>query len=503
MASSSQYRKWSCVPRIGSQQQQHGTNRRNDNHDRQDEMKQTEDLLASELNKLSVQERAKAFADVHCVGEELQETPEMITKSLAEFEELVQRDRNSVYEMAMTQNGAYVRDPTFRLNFLRANLHNVGKSVRQMMKFLQHKATYFGNDTVARDITLDDLNEEDKRLLWSGLYHIQEDKDRNGRVIIHWFGNLLGRFRAENVIRVTYIVCVNIMLKDPVVQMKGLASVYHNASRSGEEFVMPGMDFVLTVTHVTTSFPIRYSAIHFCLQAAKSNLFLNNLLLRSVLTGLPLYSKVRSRIHVGSMMELQYELRSHGIPMDTFPVDVDGNIRDDILNEWLYRYQRQQDEGNASPLTIDGNKSMSVEENEIDADAWDQQRLLLDSTQPPDAMWAGAEEDASMPMDPSALSPSSQSSKPTGKDVLLGRGRFTQSWAGNIKFREFLKNRSDDYDKVTRKERQKRAIELTHELNADGVRFFEQDGSGEWVEADFAVAMKKVSQLFRSIRKKK
>lgn len=293
------------------------------------------------------------------------------------------------------------------------------------------------------------------------------------------------------------------MLKDPVVQMKGLASVYHNASRNGEEFVMPGMDFVLTVTTVTTSFPLRYSAMHFCLQAAKSNLFLNNLLLGSVLTDLPLYSKVRSRIHVGSMLELQYELRSHGIPMDTFPVDVDGNIRDDILNEWLYRYQRQQDEANTSPLTyIDGNKPMSVEEKEIDA-AWDLQRLLLDSTQPPDALWAGAENDASMAVAQSAMSAPSPSSKPTKNDVLLGRGRFTQSWAGNIKFREFLENRSDDYDKVTRTERQKRAIELTQELYANGVRFFEQDGSGEWVEADFALAMKKVSQLFRSIRKKK
>lgn len=188
------------MPGTDSQQRQHEAIRRNDNNERKDEMKQTEDLLASELNKLSVQERAKAFADVHCVGEELQETPEMIKKSLAEFEELVQRDRNPVYEKAMTQDCDYVRDPTFRLNFLRANLHNVGKSVRQMMKFLQHKATYFGNDKVARDITLDDLNEEDKRLLWSGLYHIQEDRDRNGRVIIHWFGNLLGRFRAENVV---------------------------------------------------------------------------------------------------------------------------------------------------------------------------------------------------------------------------------------------------------------------------------------------------------------
>ena len=48
-------------------------------------MKETEEFLAAELKKLSVQERAKALDDVHCVGEELQQTPEMLQQSLAEF----------------------------------------------------------------------------------------------------------------------------------------------------------------------------------------------------------------------------------------------------------------------------------------------------------------------------------------------------------------------------------------------------------------------------------
>src|SRR6056300_1048943 len=49
-------------------------------------MKQTEDLLASEMSKLSVQQRSKALDDVHCVGEALKETPEMVQKSLASFD---------------------------------------------------------------------------------------------------------------------------------------------------------------------------------------------------------------------------------------------------------------------------------------------------------------------------------------------------------------------------------------------------------------------------------
>mmetsp|Transcript_22001 Transcript_22001/g.54366 ORF Transcript_22001/g.54366 Transcript_22001/m.54366 type:complete len:494 (-) Transcript_22001:1258-2739(-) len=493
MASSIQHpdhTNWSCLPCIGKEESQPGGNR---------------STLTS--NQRNTSSDGQAVMQ-HCVGEDLQETPEMLQKSLADFEQAIQKERNAVYEMALNQNREYVEDPTFRLKFLRANVHNVGKSVRQMLSFLQYKAKYFGKDKVAREITLDDLNEEDKRLLWSGLYHIQEERDRTGRTIIHWFGSLLGRFRAENVIRVTYIVWINIMLPDPVVQMKGLASVYHNTSRTGEEFVMPGMDFVLTVTNVTNSFPIRYSVMHFCLQSGEGNLVLNNSLLGSVLTDLPLYTKVRSRIHVGSIIELQYELRSHGIPMDTFPVDINGNIRENVLNAWLYKYQREQGEGNKlSPHTGDGNEPRLAEGNKIIPAAWNQQLLLLDNTQSLDHMWpvvAGENNNLQLPL-AAAPTPFAQalSVKPTENDVLLGRGRFTQSWPGNIKFREYLENQSEDYDKVPRKDRQKRAIELTHELIANGVRFFEQNAAGVWEEAEFTTSMKKVSQLFRSIRKKK
>ena len=160
--------------------------------DSKDEMKPLEDFLASEMTKLSVQDRSKALDDVHCVGDELDETSEMIEKSLAEFGEVLQRKNNSIYEMAANQNREYVENPVFRLKFLRANLHDVDKSVHQMLDFLRYKAKYFGNEKVARDITLDDLNAEDKKLMLSGLHHIQEGRDRRGRVVLYFFNRYMG-----------------------------------------------------------------------------------------------------------------------------------------------------------------------------------------------------------------------------------------------------------------------------------------------------------------------
>mmetsp|Transcript_1713 Transcript_1713/g.3719 ORF Transcript_1713/g.3719 Transcript_1713/m.3719 type:complete len:223 (-) Transcript_1713:961-1629(-) len=165
------------------------------------EMKQIEDLLASEMHRLTVQQRAEAFDDVHCVGEELEETPEMIQKSLADFEEAVQKEQNPIYEMAMNQNRSYVEDPIFRLKFLRAKLYDVGEAVRNMFIFLQVKAKYFGHDKIARDISLDDLHEEEKKLMLSGLFHIQDGRDPKGRVIVHLFGKMLSRCSADVLVR--------------------------------------------------------------------------------------------------------------------------------------------------------------------------------------------------------------------------------------------------------------------------------------------------------------
>ena len=153
-------------------------------------MKDAEDFLASEMSKLSLQELSKAMDDVHCVGEELQETPEMIQNSLADFDRLIQMESKQtfIYRYATNQNRKYVEDPAFRIKFLRANLFDVPKAVDQMLAFLHLKALRFGKEAVARDITLDDMEEKEIELMVSGAYfHLQGQRDRAGRPVLYMF----------------------------------------------------------------------------------------------------------------------------------------------------------------------------------------------------------------------------------------------------------------------------------------------------------------------------
>lgn len=159
------------------------------------EIKDAEEFLASELSKVSIQERHKAMDDVHCVGEELQEDPSMLERGLREFQkelaELARADR--IYQLAVNQNQSYIEGENFRLMFLRANMYDAKRSVRQMLNLLRYKAQYFGEDKVGREITLDDLDPDAIDFVYSGRFHMQREKDRFGRHVVYLFNHLFER----------------------------------------------------------------------------------------------------------------------------------------------------------------------------------------------------------------------------------------------------------------------------------------------------------------------
>ncbi|CAJ1937770.1 unnamed protein product [Cylindrotheca closterium] len=394
-----------------------------------DEMKQTEAYLAAELNKLTVQERAKAMDDIHCVGEELNETPEMIEQSLREFDHLLQKMKTPTYEMAVNQNKAFVEDPSFRLRFLRCNMHDVNRSVRQMMEFLKHKATYFGEDNVAREITLDDLDDEDMSLLLSGLYHIQDGRDRKGRVVMHATTDMLGGCKTENIIHVAYYMWNNILLSIPEVQTKGLVIIFYDLTKPGKKFVMPRFN-TITYTNVLLSFPLRYSAMHMCLKKDTGNLPLYNALVNSSIYILPQQTRARIRLFYGTDIEIHYYLRSHGIPTDNCPVDFYGSLRMDILNNWFENHKATIDAGNdpSSGYPPLPQQALASERD------WAAKAIIPEGVS-----------DLGILLDNHRL--------PSSHDVLLGRGWKLQNHEGNVRFRLFVEGYIYAYDNTPRQQR--------------------------------------------------
>ena len=93
---------------------------------------------------------------------------------------------------------------------------------------------------------------------------------------------------------------------------------------------------------------------------------------------------------------------------------------------------------------------------------------------------------------------------PENRDVLAGRGRIFQEHPGNVRFRQFVEKKSDEYDALDRHDKLIFTIRLTQILRADNVRFLKKAaGGGTWVVLDSSEVRMKISQQFRTVRKKK
>ena len=262
----------------------------------------------------------------------------------------------------------------------------------------------------------------------------------------------------------------------PEVQMKGMVEVYLGTRKpNNAENAMGPQDNegFRKMLDASNALPYRFAASHKCLPTPDDrSLSLENAMIALYVRGVSLYSRVRTRIHYGTFMELKYKLGTHGIPNDTFPVDTDGKIRQDIMNAWFYEHQQ-------------GTTAAAV----------------------PCESYLGRKEDAKSSEAGLTFSERAKTRvgsviTPTENDVLSGRGRYFQDYPGNVRFRNFMEEHSDEYDKLDRHDRMILTIRLMHELNCNNVRFLKQTDKGDWVTLDVGEVRKKVSQQFRSLRKK-
>lgn len=203
------------------------------------------------------------------------------------------------------------------------------------------------------------------------------------------------------------------------------------------------------------------------------------------------FPRVRTRIHYGTDLEVQYSLRGHGLPIDSFPVDVNGNIRRDILKVWFYK-RRAAPVKQASSIMMQRDKAQTGSVNEEEMDDMDlmSDDLLDEQLEDLEADFAVDGIDQ-----PNAEQIGNGSIVPTENDVLLGRGRGVQHHEGNVRFRKILEEYRLDYDPTPRKSRRQYSAAVTHHLLGNGIRFLEKAENGEWVISSFEEADRKVGQL--------
>jgi hypothetical protein len=273
----------------------------------------------------------------------------------------------------------------------------------------------------------------------------------------------------------------------------------------------------LTLTHVL---PIKICATHITLDP--------NFVDPSVLFCIRLSKrKVRYKIHLGSHMEVQYELRRFGIT--GIPIDLQGRLSLHHHRRWIQHRQAMDGCLTETPkepceeylkLETDKNNKGYIEGGMNHLHRL--QREVLDHRSGPGRIHVTRVHDSCFRHEcvgggaahfsaaaPAGLDGTTVAAEtaitPTANDVLFGRGMYTQRHSGNIKFRAVLEknlsfyvNAANDIEKIILVDT------LCNQLVTKfGVRFLKQSsmpGSNAWVlQEDRRAIHAKFSQTFRSL----
>ena len=142
-------------------------------------------IIASELTKLSLEDRTKALEEVHGVVESMEEDPSEMAKLFDKVKEELKRLRyKQAYEKAAFVSSSYVNNPEFVLSFLRAVNYNPRHAAIRLAQHFKFKLELFGESTLVRDIFYDDLTDDEKLILNSGFIQMLPSTDRAGRQIV-------------------------------------------------------------------------------------------------------------------------------------------------------------------------------------------------------------------------------------------------------------------------------------------------------------------------------
>lgn len=300
--------------------------------------------------------------------------------------------------------------------------------------------------------------------------------------------------------RVVLYMFFEVLLELPGVQMKGLVGIFYDSAKPRDSKVNLSLSSQLTANFVAASIPFRHTSVHVCLKESIGSPTLNSSLLGLMMKyTFPKYSRVRTRVHYGSDMELLYHLQGHGIPVRTCPVKSSGEINHTFLNSWYEKHllaidqSRRQETDSAAKANVPTKTLQQRLGSKADVDVSSSSAIGYKES-------IRASYGSVRTCLPAAIGKAALII-PKPHDVLFGRGNVLQKHPGNVRFRKWLESYREAYEETPKSRRRDLATAVTLELFSYGVRFLKQNEHKQWVTVDITDVVEKICQLFRSRRK--
>lgn len=416
--------------------------------------KEVDDLLSKEMYSLTFADRSAISEEIHgvrCLAPE--ETPELLRGSLIELQQHIDLiPFKPAYDKAQEfaqdpefSKTSYVNTLDFRLKFLRCELFHAPRAAVRLVKFLDLMLELYGIFALQRTVKLSDFSKQEMQILRAGYFQMFPFRDRSGRRIMSIVGNMGAEY--DPFVRMkSYMYFWMAAAEDVESQQKGVVFlVWPGTSQSIKN--IPCQKERMLHMKCNGAAPIRIAAVHFCFPNEPFYHFLRSIHAMSMGRAY----RLRLKFHVGEGMELQYRLKSYGIPVDLIPITDTGNIKTTHLKQWM-RLRKIVEVG----MTPDGTKTNEVSIVEC----------------------------------------------PRSNDVIFRPGTSMLCHPGNVVFRGLIESKQDRIT-VKRAEKEEVALEIIREVEKSGGRFLIWDNGGWWSEAkDVDLICTKIAISYRDFKTK-
>jgi hypothetical protein len=265
------------------------------------------------------------YGQVHPV-----ETPELIAQKQLEFEtEIEKLAADTKHNLLQAQKQCpELLTHDFKLMFLRCEVFNADLAATRYAKYWDKRVEIFGTKKAFMPLTLSKALKDDIVALSTGYFSLTGSKDTSGRSII--FIDLSkqdkSKYPRESMCRAMWYI-VHAALEDEMTQKRGVVIIGfpRNAKLSQIDRPLTKMN----LESIKGCIPVRQSGIHICHPPTFFNLVLPIL---KFFMGERL--RKRLQLHSGSAEKVLKQIAAFGLPKESMPTDLGGDIVVDHLG-WL------------------------------------------------------------------------------------------------------------------------------------------------------------------------
>eukprot|EP00535_Pseudo-nitzschia_heimii_P007973 CAMPEP_0197177948 /NCGR_PEP_ID=MMETSP1423-20130617/3372_1 /TAXON_ID=476441 /ORGANISM="Pseudo-nitzschia heimii, Strain UNC1101" /LENGTH=661 /DNA_ID=CAMNT_0042627575 /DNA_START=57 /DNA_END=2042 /DNA_ORIENTATION=+ len=272
-------------------------------------------------------------------------------------------------KLSYCENHYAIDDPAFRLRFLRSELFDVRKAVVRYCNYLNFVQELWGSVALEREIILSDLDRSENALFRKGYFQVLPFRDRSGRRIITLLGEMGNGTDKRAMAKAIFYVWDAATRDSAESQKTGSILVmegycWEDGIDSPNEFSKDDLELI---RKIVVSVPSRIVAIHSCWPDAP----IFKSFAKVLALAISRTERLRLRVQIGNPLEMRYNLKSHGIPVDLLARTESGTmklgnhiawmkIRKRLERRQLLRHLHKPRNGLSTAVTTTRNKNLVV-----------------------------------------------------------------------------------------------------------------------------------------------